>query len=165
MKGFRVGSNGIIVGSLLTTEISVLRSLVEQLATLVDGTPVELDSAVARLFPDAYRNDPVEAAEFRRLTERDLRDRKKGNAETVIRTLDSATPKGTAMRFEVDPGAANAWLRALADVRLVLAARLGLNHDDTPVDSDGDDNGARGAYEWLAWLQDSLVRACSKQLP
>jgi len=148
---------------LTTAEAALLRSFAQQLADLVDGTPTGSDAAVARLLPDAYRDDDAEAAEFRRLTERDLRDRKKDNAQTVVATLDDALAKGVdSVRFELEHADAIAWLRALADLRLVFASRMGIETNDASTDADP---ATRGAYDWLAWLQDSLVRSLTKQLP
>ena len=108
-----------------------------------------LDPAMARLLPDAYRGDAEAASEHRRLTELGLVDRKVANAQTVIRTVDT---KVTVL----DPGDVQAWLRHLTDLRLVLAARLQIEDDG---DQGNGDEGMLDLYDWLGYLQGTLVEA------
>jgi hypothetical protein len=53
-------------------------------------------------------------------------------------------------------------LAALNNTRLVLATRLGLT-DETTLEqlliAEQDSGGAAHLYEWLTWLQETLVRA------
>ena len=52
-----------------------------------DGAPPQdRDPALRRLLPDAHRGDPEVAAEFRRLTEQSLRQRKYATLTTPVRT-------------------------------------------------------------------------------
>lgn len=85
------------------------------------------DSAVQRLFPDASE-DPHLAAEFRRLSQQDLAEAKLRALGIVQRTIDAAG----AIRTEIvlDAEAEQAWMRALNDMRLVLADRLSLREDE-----------------------------------
>jgi hypothetical protein len=57
-------------------------------------------------------------------------------------------------------------MRALTDLRLALGTRLGVQQDVEPdFDADDRDDPRRyvyGVYEWLGWLQDSLVRAVTR---
>ncbi len=82
------------------------------------------DPALRRLLPDGSRGAPEVAAEFRRLTESELRGTKAGNLE-VLRSLLAAD--GPDLR--VDPSAAPAVAAALTDLRLVLAERLGIRSE------------------------------------
>jgi hypothetical protein len=132
------------------------------------------DPALARLFPDAYgpggdtgefgeRIEPEEAdernsAEFRRLTERDLRTGKLADAEALLASVPEA-----GGRVVLDEETAQAWLRTLNDVRLALGVRLGVT-EDAPGDYDrlpaGDPRAeAYEAYVWLSILQESLLAA------
>ena len=80
----------------------------------------ERDPALDRLLPDAHRGDPAIAAEFRRLTEQDLRRRKSDNlarASAVLRAAESE-------RVALAKADAEALLVALTDTRLLLADRL-----------------------------------------
>jgi len=162
----------------------------DPLAALVGiGTAVRPpeDPALARLLPDAHRDDPEAAAEFRRYTEAGLRERKRAGLQVALGTLARPAP----LRLNQDEAAA--WLVALTDVRLVLAERIGLrtDHDhelleqvaarlaegapDDDADDAADDDAALDVgfrlamtlqlYDYLAWLQESLVEAMSASLP
>ncbi|GIG22791.1 hypothetical protein Cch01nite_35150 [Cellulomonas chitinilytica] len=132
------------------------------------------DPAVRRLLPDASRDDPSLAAEFRRLTEDDLRAQKVDRLEALWRALES--PGGGRRRDELVVSAqdAPAVAAALTDLRLVLAERLGV-HTDAEADAmyavlgepPPPASAARGDHETrrylvsvygaLTWLQESLV--------
>jgi len=144
----------------------------EELVGMGEG-PVQPpdDPVLRRLLPDAYRDDAESAADFRRFTEPGLRDAKVRNAQTII---DSLTAGGMTVddtevsdaEVDVDLGAeqAQAWLRSLTDIRLSLATRLGITEDDDllhPPEFDPDDPIAimRDVYDWLGFVQESLVRA------
>lgn len=122
------------------------------------GTPA--DPALARLLPDAYRDDPEAAGEFRRYTELSLRDGKVAAARTVLGTLPA---RGGRIRLSQPD--AEAWLRALNDVRLALGVRLGVTDDFEEVGNGINPADPRAAYvwvyHWLAYLQESLVEALS----
>jgi hypothetical protein len=95
------------------------------------------DPAVRRLLPDASRDDDAVAAEFRRLTEADLRFTKIGRLRAVWSALlgsaDAAAPR-TPLDDDDDLVLARAdaprFAAALTDVRLVLADRLGLETEE-----------------------------------
>lgn len=113
------------------------------------ATTPPLDPALARLLPDAYRDDRAASSEHRRLTEFGLVDRKIAHAHTVVATL-------AADQVELDETAAQSWLRTLTDLRLTLAARLHID-DDSTVDDDTGDEAMRDVYDWLGYLQGMLV--------
>ncbi|NED52525.1 DUF2017 family protein, partial [Micromonospora aurantiaca] len=73
------------------------------------------DPVLARLFPDAYRDDGEAAGEFRRYTEMGLRD---GKREAAGMVLGALTDEGADV--VLDDEQAQGWLRALNDVRLAL---------------------------------------------
>lgn len=128
------------------------------------GEPPE-DPILARLFPDAYSEDRESAGEFRRYTERGLRDAKVANARVVLETLGDPS---YADRVSVDlgPEESQAWLRTLTDVRLALGVRLEVTEDDEERWESLPDSDPRRAmhdvYLWLGYLQDSLVHAVSR---
>lgn len=159
----------------------------DPLAELVGiGTAVRPpeDPALARLLPDAHKDDPQASADFRRYTESGLRARKRQGLELALRTLDRGAP------VRLDDAEARAWLVALTDVRLVLAERIGLKTDEDHAileqvvahlakaepaagsedpDGGGVDAGERLAmtlalYDFLAWLQETLVEAMAATL-
>jgi hypothetical protein len=127
---------------------------------LTDATEAPRDPVLARLLPDAYRDDPEAAGEFRRYTELSLRDGKVAAARTVLGTLPV---RGGRIRLSQPD--AEAWLRALNDVRLALGVRLGVTDDFEEVGNGINPADPRAAYvwvyHWLAYLQESLVEALS----
>ncbi|PMC76575.1 MULTISPECIES: DUF2017 domain-containing protein [unclassified Brachybacterium] len=150
-----------------------LRRLEAEFAGREPRTPS--DTAIKRLFPDASA-DPEAAAEYRRLGQQDLADGKLADLRAVIRILDATGPGPSEV--SVDDDQALQLLRALNDVRIVLADRLGLQRDgdfdtvrmlqqigervegsaledDEHVGSDV----VIAVYELLSWLQESLLRA------
>jgi hypothetical protein len=106
-----------------------------------------LDPALARLLPDAYRDDAEAASEHRRFTELGLVERKAANARTVIRALADETVRLDAQQVQ-------SWLRHLTDLRLVIAARLQIEDDD---DEGTGDDAVLDLYDWLGYLQGTLV--------
>ena len=116
------------------------------------------DPVLARLLPDAYRDDPEAAGEFRRYTEQDLRSGKVAAAQTVLATLPA---EGGQVRL--GPEDAQAWLRALNDVRLAIGTVLGITEDyedELEAASWADPRSAYlEVYHWLGYIQDSLVHA------
>jgi Domain of unknown function (DUF2017) len=127
---------------------------------LTDHATLPDDPVLARLLPDAYRDDPEASGEFRRYTEQGLRSGKVAAARTVLATL----PPGGG-RVRLSEPEAQAWLRALNDVRLALGVRLDVTDDfDERVEEIGPEDPRLAyveVYQWLAFLQESLVRALS----
>jgi hypothetical protein len=180
--GFR-SRRGVVTATFAAEEVQVLRGLVGELVELIrDDAPEPTtrppedtfaaivgalgsteppeDDVLARLFPNAYADDEEAAGEFRRFTERGLRDGKVANARAVLDSLGDPA-FSDQVTVSLDPGEAQAWMRTLTDVRLALGTRLGVEQDDEgfwealPVD---DPRGqVHGIYLWLGWLQESLV--------
>lgn len=126
----------------------------------VEDAELPDDPVLARLLPDAYRDDPDAANEFRRFTEAGLRS---GKVESALTLLETLPPGGGRIRLSSDQ--AQAWLRSLNDVRLALGTRLGVTDDFDALDEDVEADDPRYAYvqvyQWLAYLQGSLVAALS----
>ncbi|HPG75170.1 MAG TPA: DUF2017 domain-containing protein [Rhodoglobus sp.] len=120
--------------------------LYAQLGIGGSSTP-PLDPALARLLPDAYRDDEDAASDHRRLTERSLVDRKLANARRVLADLDTPV-------VVLDEQGIQSWLRTLTDLRLALAARLQIEEDG---DAGLGDEDMLMIYDWLGYLQGSLV--------
>ncbi len=136
-------------------EASMLAGLAEQVAELVGArTDNELDPAVLRLLPDAYPDDAEASHEFRRFTADGLAARKVANAGMLASSLADAAVATSATRVTIDAQTAQAWLRALTDIRLTIAARLGIERDE---DAGADDPALRDLYDWLGFVQGSLV--------
>lgn len=125
-----------------------------ELVGIGTATHRPLDPALARLFPDAYLGDAAAAGDFRRYTESGLRRRKVDAAMTALAGLESEQP------VRLDEGAAQAWLGALNDLRLVIGVRLGVQEDDDPAELvQGPDAEHHLLYWWLTGLQSDLLDA------
>jgi hypothetical protein len=128
------------------------------------------DPVLQRLLPDAYRDDAEGAGEFRRFTERSLTSAKVQNAEMLIGSLvDGGLTFGAAVddeesiEIELDHDEVQAWLRALTDVRLSLAVRLGIEEEDDLLLVGQSEDEAIAAmseiYDWLGYVQETLIAA------
>ncbi len=157
---------------LLRNEAAVPATVVDPLEAMLDfsgPTTVPDDPVLARLFPQAYRDDEEAAGEFRRFTETDLRNGKAANAAAVIDTLEEAglpaqlEEDGLVIDVELDKPQALVWMKAITDMRLALASRLGIEDDDEEVwDALPEDDPrvhVHDIYDWLAYLQETLVHA------
>ena len=176
-RASRVG--GGVTASFADGDVELLRELVQQLLTLLregeehpgrEADPHEAavgigsatappeDPALARLLPDAYRDDPEAAAEFRRYTETGLRETKRTAARIALATLERGSGRRRLTAEE-----AQAWLGVLNDLRLALGTRLGVTEDwdETLAELAEDDPRWYGfaVYDRLTWLQESLVQA------
>jgi len=129
-----------------------------------DASQTPRDPAMERLLPSAHRDDPGLAAEFRRLTEHGLRERKAANLATAISAL--LDPDGDKVRLDQEQ--AQAMVVALTDVRLLLGERLGLRADEDAdalqdrleaASEDDPQLHLAAAYDFLTWLQESLIQA------
>src|SRR3954454_11494310 len=115
------------------------------------------DPALRRLLPDAY-DDPAGAAEFRRLTDDELR---RGKTSSLTRLADDV--EGSDGTLEIDNEAADIWVQALNDVRLVLGVRLKVEDDAgnwrRALTPDDPRKPLIAAYDWLAGVQEMLLSA------
>lgn len=137
----------------------------EALLGLDEAVEAPTDPAVARLLP-AGTADEERAREFRRFTDRSLREQK------------VAALRRAALAVEQDPvvldrEAAVDFSRALNDVRLVLSTRLGIEsaEDAERIESvslknvrDADSYMAV-VYSFVSWMQNSLIEAMLVELP
>ncbi len=178
MSGFRASSGGA-TARFARPEAAIIRDLVGQVVELVvadmpppdtdelaamvglsESAEVPDDPVLARLLPDGYRDDPDAANDFRRFTESGLRSAKVESAQMLLQTLPAS-----GGRVKLSSEQAEAWLRSLNDVRLALGVRLGVTDDFDGLSEDVKADDPRFAYiqvyQWLAFLQESLVAALS----
>lgn len=191
MGGFaKHTGTGLVIANFSGFEADLLRSLAAQLVELLrdeqpqsheHDDPLEAmfdfsgpvdepeDPVLLRLFPTAYAEDPESAGEFRRYTEPALRDAKERTAMSIISALeDGGLPPefedlDLVIDVELAEDEAASWLRGFTDLRLALAARLGIEEGDEEFWMALPDEDPRAAahdiYEWLGYLQETLVAA------
>jgi len=170
-------SRGHVVASFSADDVELLRNVLTQMQELLSSgagdveddplaaavgigtaTSAPDDPALARRFPDGYRDDDEAAADFRRYTEPGLRAAKLAAIETALGTLDAPDAKRRLTKAEC-----LAWLRALTDVRLVLGERLAITEDwEQQVAGLEPDDPALGSYllyDNLTLMQGLLVDA------
>lgn len=177
-KAFRNTRKGI-TGELEAAERDLIRRLFEDIISMleregiVDEDPLAAmvgldskavkpeDSALLRLLPDAVKNDDGEALEFRRLTERSLREDKVAALRASSLLLEQSHVQLTA-------GQARLFARAVNDVRLVLADRLKIETDEDAQALHGIDDWSQAedldtylalVYNFMTWLQETLMQA------
>jgi Domain of unknown function (DUF2017) len=133
-------------------ERALLVGLASELRAQLEGEPG--DPSLRRLFPPAYEDD-VDERSYRELMGGELLDGRREALELLART---------AGQKRLSAEEADAWLRALNDLRLVLGTRLDVQ-EDTPLDElrPGDAR-AQGlaVYGYLSWIQEQLVAALSE---
>lgn len=184
--------SGHVIATFTGFEADLLRSLASQLVELLhseaavpeDRDPFEAlmdftgpttepeDPVLARLFPTAYPDDEEAAGEFRRFTEGALRDGKARAAAAIIDTLEEAglpdelTEDGLTIDVEMDADTAHTWMRSFTDIRLALATRLGVEDGDEDywyaLPEDDPRAQAHDIYDWVGYLQETLVGALSR---
>ncbi|MFJ3957006.1 DUF2017 domain-containing protein [Arthrobacter sp. NPDC090010] len=148
---------------MLEPEVSPLEDpLVELIGFDPDVAPPQ-DPALRRLLPDGVKDDDEAALEFRRLSERSLRHGKVGSLRAASLLLENA-------ELQLDQEQARQLAVALNDVRLVVSERLSIRTeaDAEAVHAAQDWSKADDlesylsvVYNFVTWLQESLVQAMS----
>ena len=160
---------------LLRNEVAAPTGAEDPLEELLDfsgPTTAPDDPVLARLFPTAYPADEEAAGEFRRFTEGTLRDQKAQGAALIIETLEEAglpdqlDADGLTVDVELAAPDAVTWMKSFTDIRLALATRLGVEEGDEEYWYSLPDEDPRShvhqIYEWLGYLQETLVAAVSR---
>jgi len=145
-------SDGGVRLQLSQDERALLVGLTGELRAQLEVTPE--DPSLRRLFPHAYDDDVDERA-YRELTGDSLLDGRREALELLEQTAD---------RERLTAEEADAWLRALNDLRLVLGTRLDVQEDTFASEPDFSDprGKALAVYGYLSWLQEQLVEALSR---
>ena len=144
-------ANGEIELTLSRDERSLLAGLAAELRAQLDGDT--RDPSLRRLFPPAYEDEGDNRA-YRELAGDSLLDGRRRALELLAETVD---------RDRLGAEEADAWLRALNDLRLVLGTRLDVQEGTFAEDFRPDDPNAAAlaVYGYLSWLQEQLVEALS----
>jgi Domain of unknown function (DUF2017) len=135
---------GDVLVRLSAEERSLLLGLVAELRAQLEGE--SRDPTLRRLFPPAYDDEEDERA-YRELAGDELLSGRRQALELLAATARSDRLSATE---------ADAWLRALNDLRLVLGTRLDVQ-EDMPIDRPKSPEHA--LYIYLSWLQEQLVAA------
>ncbi len=145
-------------------EVKVLRQVATEIVSLLTDGFDRDDPVVERLFPDVYPDDPVMATDLRQYTDGDLKTAKIDQAGAIL----AALPSGGGADVTLDRESAEAWMRALTDVRLAIGIRLDIR-DDTVLEEELDDAvlrdptsarvGQLSLFAYLGFLLESLIEA------
>ena len=178
--GFQRTATGRVVLRVDQVERGLLMSVARQVMDLVQPAEASLDQdplaaqlgwvdgdvgisddpAVARLLPDAY-DDPDDARDFRRFTENDLRQSKMQHAMTVVEEIERSGEK-------VAVTSTDSWLGLLNDARIAIGTRIQISEDNheelAELPDDDPRSGLFHVYDWLTFLQESLVRCMDPAL-
>jgi uncharacterized protein DUF2017 len=130
-------------------ERALLAGIGEELRALLDEQPD--DPSLRRLYPPAHEDEELER-EFRELTRSQLTTGRERAIETLERTAGNEL---------LSAEEADAWLRALNDLRLVLGTRLDVteDYDWDALDASTPRAPELALYAYLSWLQEQLVEA------
>jgi hypothetical protein len=141
----RADDGGVLL-RLSPEEQSLLVGLASELRALLDGATG--DPSLRRLFPPAYDDEEDQRA-YRELAGDELLDGRRAALELLA---------STAERKRLSAEEADAWLRALNDLRLVLGTRLDVQ-EGTLLDNP--ETPELAIYGYLSWLQEQLVAVLS----
>ncbi len=156
----------ICVANFGAGEAAVLRQVLLEVVGLLEEGYDRADPVVERLFPDMYPDDPEGSQDLRRYTDEELKSTKLDQAGKILATLEELP--GSDGEVRLDEEEAEAWLRALTDVRLALGLRLDIR-DETDLQDELDEAvlkdptsprvGQLSVYAYLTYLQESLLAA------
>ncbi len=135
-----------------TGERELLSELCRQSRELLDEEDPSSDPSIARLFPAAYKDDPLRSLEFETNLGDSPRAGKLAAIDTLERTVDSS---------ELTEEELLTWMGAVNDFRLLLGTRIDIKEESTEGDYPEDDpnHDSFQVYVYLTWLEDRMLRA------
>jgi hypothetical protein len=138
--------------SLGTGERELLAELCRQSRELLEEEDPSSDPSIARLFPAAYKDDPLRSLEF----ETNLGDSPRAGKLAAIETLERTIEASELTEEEL-----LVWMGAVNDFRLLLGTRIEITEESTESDypEENPNHEAFQAYVYLTWLQDRMLRA------
>ena len=132
-------------------ERNLLVELVRQSRTLLETEDPSSDPAVARLFPAAYRDDPLRNLEYETSLGGAPRSGKLQALDTVERTANARALSEEDFLT---------WLGVVNDLRLVLGTRIEVTEESTEEDfAAGGPRDAYHVYQFLGWVQQEMLFA------
>ncbi len=156
-------SDGGVALRLSRRERDLLRSLPGQLRPLVTGEEAA-PTVSSVLYSRGYDDDELEE-EYRSLAGDDIVAQRVGALDVFAATLEGGVERDGVWRAELDASDAAAWLSAVNNGRLVLAALLGITDESQWERPPADDNPAGIVLNYLGWLETELVDALMSTLP
>jgi len=149
-RAIRRGRKGNFEIRLPASERDLLRSLAPQMRELLGSD----DPVLQRLYPVAYPDDEDRETEYRLLVRGELQSSHAAALTALEETADAE---------RLDEEQLLAWMRAVNDVRLVLGTRLDVTEEgeERPTDPDDPRTTAFAVYDYLTWLQGTIVEALS----
>ncbi|WP_072313239.1 DUF2017 family protein [Agrococcus sp. Marseille-P2731] len=155
--------------SMLPDEADMLANLGRQVLELhravIDERALLEDPVMERLYPSAY-GSAAEAAEFRRLASPDIAADRIQTLTRMVVDLEAALPAegddrdDAELQIAVDAEGADAWVRSLGEVRLVLFVRTGQDREQLAPDVTEEDIAQlRDVVDWLGFAQATLLEA------
>lgn len=174
---------GVYTARLEEFEVALLESLVQQVVDLISGNlapessdPFEQlvgcmgagpsldheDPVIARLFPDAYPDDPSASSDFRRYTESDAVRSRLADAQIVLEDLGATHDGKEPVR--IAPDRVTPWIKTLNALRLALSARLGITDDAaynnlSRLPARDPRSQMVNLYNWIGYVLESLLSA------
>ena len=144
--------------SLGADDRSMLAQLARQSRELIGSEDPSSDPAVARLFPAAYRDDPLMSLEFEQAMGETPKNGKLEALATLERTVEAK---------ELSEDELLSWMGAVNDIRLVIGTRIDITEESTEDDFSEDDPDREGflVYGYLTWLEDAMLRALGEPPP
>jgi hypothetical protein len=157
---FRRHGDGLVV-SITEAEAELLRSIPDELRSVLEAPPSPDDPVRNRLFPRAYLDPTQEDAEreWQELVHPELVRERVAALALLTSTLERAERRGGRVEVELSADEAQAWLGMVNDARLALGTRLGVTEelDYEELDEEHPDAAAHAVYGWLTWLEGDLV--------
>lgn len=119
------------------------------------------DPVMRRLFPVAYQDDEAASYDFHQFTAQEQSQDKVDAARLMLADLAASQGHGTC---EVRDEHLWAWLKSLTNLRLALSVRLEIDSAETSealaeLPQDSPRAWIFSVYEWLGWVQESLLVA------
>jgi hypothetical protein len=158
----RIGETERVRVTLPALDAELLRHLGDQLQALL-ATSAPGDPVHDRLYPRVYLDPTEEEAEgeWQRYLHDDLVAARLAAVDALVATLDRGTVDDGVITTDLEPDEVDRWLSTLNDARLALGTRIGVSEerDLDDVDEDDDERPAWEVYDWLTWMQASLLGA------
>lgn len=148
-RPFRRDRDGFAV-SLPKAARAMLVSVAAQMQEVLTGETADDDPAVARLFPQAYPDDPMRTIEFDQVAADDLQADRLARFDVLASTAD-ARRLSEAQLLD--------WMRAINDARIVLGVRLDVTEEMTYESVDPEQRDAFATYAYLSALLETIVQA------